>query len=124
MSEAMRYTPSTNYCVTDEAGTREPFGGTEFVLADDFKRVEADLAMSRKIRKYVAFVLTGNEEADVQLAADNSEAENKRLREELSRAALFLALNQVEGYTMESAEDWDHPMGVTFTAAALEDTHG
>ena len=36
--------------------------------------LESDLAVSRKIRRYVAFCLTGDEQADVQLAADESKA--------------------------------------------------
>ena len=33
-----RFTPSTNYCMIDEAGSREPFGGSKFILADDYDR--------------------------------------------------------------------------------------
>ncbi len=39
---AKRYTPSTNYCMTDETGRRaRPLTGTEFILATDHATLQA-----------------------------------------------------------------------------------
>lgn len=40
-------------------------------MREAFEYMREKLRINRKIRAYVAFVLTGNETADVQLAADD-----------------------------------------------------
>ncbi len=47
---------------------------------EEIERLRAALDADANIRRYVAFVLTGREDADVQLAADETKAEVERLR--------------------------------------------
>ena len=67
------------------------------------ERLEMKLDASRKIRRYSAFVLTGNENWDLQIAADQVKAEieqlrdkNKRVQEELNECRSKVAQMAVE----------------------------
>ena len=53
--------------------------------ADELEQTEENSRIQRKIRSYVAFVLTGDEQADVQLAADHAAEEIEGLRADRDR---------------------------------------
>ncbi len=69
-----KYFPSTNYCMIDEAGSREPFGGSKFILADDYDTLEGE----RDRWHRAAMKAMGD--PDKARVVYEMEAQNKRLR--------------------------------------------